>query len=568
MTPDWRIWLPALARVAVALILIFACPALGLLAAMVSSRLRETLAKDASMLLQGLYANTGWPLALVVIAAVGALVIIHPFPPDDLARDLVAHARGYDYRQMFWASPRVPAYDQYLGFDHLAALASVLPAAWRALPFQLLPLLGLLAVMFLALQRDLPEDLPDRRLWIAGFVLLTLLMPGMTTRIMQGRPEIWFPVWALSALVLENWIWFCIGLLLAPLYWLAPVYAAGALLLRSSHRHAGQALAPLARDAMRHGGDDDPWCARLLWGAGYAVVASLIWFWLSGGLWLSGLTSLVASSHDRIGAVSETETIWKVIACSSAALWAVLAWVHRDGFRATLGKDRGLLLVLAIFLLPNMVRYTSMVSPLLVLLLARATLRSINAAACGGGMAKERRSHLQDANATACGRGTAKELARAALRTGNGAALIPAAGMRLLLTWTCIFVLPVGFAGSAAPAAGFLTHVKPGDRVLTPFSPALYGSRHDHASGPEAGTGPGARRNRLCRPAPLPRPLGGRIGPHRRRAGMPEAGLHRRTTAGLAGASSTAPRPASSGALTRRATSWRSCPEPVRATRP
>jgi len=417
MTVARRIWLPALARVAAALALILACPALALLAAMVSPRLRSTLAQDAALLLADLHADTGWPLALVVTAAIGALVLIHPFPPDDLARDLVAWVDHDDYRQMFWGSPRVPAVDWYLGFDHLAAQAWILPAAWRALPFQLLPLLGLLGVMIAALARIFPAEIPERRLWIAGLLLLTLLMPGMTTRIMQGRPEIWFSVWALSALVLEGWLWCAIGLLLAPLYWLAPIYAAGALLLRTH--------------------SDRPWRTRLLWGAAYVAVSAALWWWLSDGRWLNGLSLLVTSGHDRIGSVSETDTVWTLMAASGAALWAWLAWRYRRGF--DLQADRDLWLVLVIFLIPDMVRYTSMVSPLLVLLLARASVRIESCGACGQGR-------------------------------------VPAAGVRLLLTWACIFLLPLGFDGSAAPAPGFLAHVQPGDRVLAPFSPALYRS--------------------------------------------------------------------------------------------
>lgn len=410
-----REWLPALARVTTATALIFAIPALALLIALVYRRVRQRLARDAVLLLQGLHDDTWWPLALVIGVAVGALVIIHPFPPDDLARDLVANATHFDYQQMFWASSRVPAYDQYIGFDHLAAQTRDLPAAWRALPFQLLPLLGLLGVMSLALCRIFPPRWLNRRLWIAGFVLLTLLMPGLSTRIVQGRPEIWFSVWALSALVLDAGLWFVLGLMLAPLYWLAPVYAAGALLL--------------------HPGDQGfPWRAKLAWGAGYALLASLIWWWLSGGHWISGFTELLTSSHDRIGTVSETETVWTLMAVSSAGLWALLAYRYRRGLDWQ--ADLDLLLVLTIFLIPDMVRYTSMVSPLLVLLLARAGLRE----------------H----------------------RFGEAMARAPV--IRGLLTWACIFVLPLGFAGRRAPAAGFLAHVQPGDRVLAPFSPTLYRS--------------------------------------------------------------------------------------------
>ena len=137
-----REWLPGLVRVTLTLGVTMAFPALVLVLALSLPTQRQQVVQDAGVLLQGLHLDTWWPLVMVVGVAVCALVFIHPFPPDDLARDLVAYTRDFDYRRMFWGSPRVPGYDQYIGFDHLAAQARVLPAAWRALPFQLLPLLG------------------------------------------------------------------------------------------------------------------------------------------------------------------------------------------------------------------------------------------------------------------------------------------------------------------------------------------------------------------------------------------------------------------------------------------
>ncbi|MDN5873660.1 MAG: hypothetical protein L0H29_04675, partial [Sinobacteraceae bacterium] len=411
-------WLPALLRFTLLLVLAVAAPGVAALALIASSRLRRAASVDLALLTRDITADSWWPLALVAMAAMGGLIGHHPFPPDDLARDLVAHFVDGDYRHMFWGSPLVPSYSLYRSFDWLAGWAWKLPNGWRALPFQLLPLATFIVVMAMALSRCLPDKRPDRRLWIAGLLLLTLAMPGVTTRFVQGRPEVDFAVWALSALILPGWLWTLVGLVLAPMYWIAPVYAAGALLLTTNGKNWRQR-----------------WCRKLAWGALSAISAALWWQISTHGHWLGGLSALHAALANRVGMVSEDGSIWALMSGTGVAVLALLVLRFRAHLSEALRHhaDLDLYLTACIFLAPNMIRYTDILSPLAVLIVARAVGRD---------------SHILSQRMACAG--------------------------RILVFWACLFLLPGAFAGAKAPNPGFLSHVHPGDRILSPFSPNLY----------------------------------------------------------------------------------------------
>lgn len=412
-----RQWMPDLIGTTLALVAALAVPGLALLTWVGLPRLRPRLQGAFGRMGSGLRQDGWWPLALVCAVALGTLSMAHPFPPDDLARDLVAWASNFDYRHMFWASPLIPPYNQYIGFDHLAGwVYHLLPRGWRSLPFQLLPLAGLMAVVALTTQRFF-KDRPNSWLAMACAVLLTLMMPGVVSRCLQGRPEVDFAVWALSALLLPDWLWLTVGILMAPLYWLAPAYACGCLLLKGS------------------------WGRKLIVGGAYAVVSLTIWLILSHGHYLSGFVALTDAGKLRIGSVGEDETIWTLLAGTGFGVWGICAWCARRGFR--IQADLPLWLTLACFLVPTMIRYTDCVSPLMVLLAMKAWARS------------ERLSNPDDHS-----------------RPGFMSSTI----LRLGFVWACLFILPAAFSGPPPPDAGFLARVRAGDRILTPFNASLYRS--------------------------------------------------------------------------------------------
>jgi hypothetical protein len=402
-----RDWLPALARVSGWIVGVLAAPAAVFGLAAARSDARRRLVLDLHMLLSDAASGRYAP-ALVFAAACAILIGRHPFPPDDLARDLVAWAVGFDYRRMFFGSPGLPGYDQYIGFDHLAEMAyRLLPADYVALPFQLVPLVGLLCVLWWLFSR-MWEGRKERHWIVAGLLLLCLLLPGVTSRVMQGRPESWFSVFALSALVLPPRVWIILGFLLVPFYWLAPVYAGAAVLLSAS------------------------WRERIVLGAVYAAGSALVWLVLSNGGWPGSFVLLVQDMRNRVAEVMENGAAVTLVAGTGSAVYAYVLYRCRHGVRWR--EDADLWIAICWFLLPNMSRYTSVVAPLALVLLARAVRRAAPAGP------------------------------------------LDPLPVRVGIVWATLVLLPQAFAGHGAPNPDFLARARAGDRVLAAFDFSMYRS--------------------------------------------------------------------------------------------
>lgn len=346
-----RDWLPSLGRLIAGQLMALAAPALAVAYGLARPRVWPQLASDFRLMTRSLERDQVWPLALVVLCAFLALIVGHPFPADDLARDITVQFYGYDYNRMFWGSPLMTPFNGYWLFDRLGPLVNALPTKWQPLPFQLIPLAVTLWAVGTAMSRDLRGT--ANRWVLAAFLLALLLMQcAFPWRYVEGRPEIWFTAWFCTALVLPAWLWFGIGLAITPMYWFAPVYGCGALLLR------GQSLR-----------------FRLVLAAFFGFCSVVIWLGLTDGQFLKGMLDFRhAYQHHTAGPVWETDTVWNLIV--HPWLWALLAllWYFRDGIDRR--QDAGAVLALAVFLAPNMARYLSNIDVALVVLLARAVARS------------------------------------------------------------------------------------------------------------------------------------------------------------------------------------------------
>lgn len=170
----------------------------------------------------------------VPITILGLLFLArHPFPTDDLLRDMTAWAWHYDYHRVFWGSPRVPAYDQYYYFDHLAGwVYRHFPHGLAPLFFQALALIGMLWTTGAVLERSLRGNLLK---WsLVALTLVWMLDTPVLIRIIAGRPEIFWAVWTLAAFSMNGkrfWGWLLAGVVLTPTYWLAGAYGAAFWLL-------------------------------------------------------------------------------------------------------------------------------------------------------------------------------------------------------------------------------------------------------------------------------------------------------------------------------------------------
>jgi hypothetical protein len=204
--------------------------------ALTSRSLRDALSDGFAAVLKE---RVFW-LFVLSIGPLMAFVAAHPAPADDLLRDMRSWRVGFDYRSMFWGSPGVQSGDYYLGFDWAIgwvdrAVSNAGFPNWTWVPVvgtnMLLWGVGLVAVLRKA--RKPCNDL-QMALFI-GIVLATWLTPTFTERILSGRPEAFFALWALCALSVETLaqaiIWSIFGIALSSWYWFFWIYVPAAVLL-------------------------------------------------------------------------------------------------------------------------------------------------------------------------------------------------------------------------------------------------------------------------------------------------------------------------------------------------
>ncbi len=293
-------------------------------------------------------------------------------PPDDLLRNLVGWAYHFDYARAYWGSPGVTHIDEYFGFDQLASWCYRHLGRQRAyIPFQAVALMGFSIVLPAAYLRE-----ARRGRWGAWAIPMTLAATAMTwmtlgfsQRIVSSRPEVFFTIWSLSAVLVESsWAtiaWAAVGLVLSPMYWLGFVYFPMAFLMRRS--------------------------AKQRWAVFGVLMAAFFGFWLvhtHGGM-VRDIVYLRGQVHNRVFGVGESRSILVMATSMPGAgllLFAALSlqllirqatpW-KLDGWRAWWSAVfaeqspwmPGLLLLW--FCLPDMIRYVDVVAPLLALLAIR-----------------------------------------------------------------------------------------------------------------------------------------------------------------------------------------------------
>lgn len=284
-----------------------------------------------------------WLVPLGVVVAL--FVARHPFPTDDLLRDMTAWAWHYDYRDVFWGSPRVPGYDQYWGFDRLAGwVYRTVPHRWAPLVFQMAALLGFLGVFAVLLGQKLKRH--PLRWTLVSIGLAWALYTPVLTRIVSARPEIFFTVWALAAFLAAGrrfWLWLAVGLLLSPGYWLAGAYSAAFWVL------PGRSIR-----------------FRLVGSFLFGLTTVLLWEVLSHGLWLPNFLNLSGMIAYRVYGVAEDNGLSVFLQLPSVmALPVVLALLPWRLFRTQASS----LFLFLWFCIPWMIRYVDILFPLGLVLL-------------------------------------------------------------------------------------------------------------------------------------------------------------------------------------------------------
>ena len=332
-------------------------PAAGVIFGLVAFRFWPTyllLAINSS-----LSSSAKWPVIPVLwLIIVGFFIVIHPFPPDDLAKSMVMWAYNYDYAKAYWSWPsHAPTFNIYILYDvAVSAIYQAFPkdyVQYSPLVVQFIALTAFLGVSIAVLRRRLAPVVGDRDYWVV-ILALSLLFGGVSGRLMMARPEIFMATWGLAALLARGrwaYLWAGIGFVLTPFYWLFGIYAAYALLLPNRS-----------------------WLSRFAFAAAIGIFSVAFWYWYSNGEWLRMMLAGNISVGVEKDFVSEFASIFLAILIPGVTfLVGLLALYSWKQDRVVL--DYSVLLVLLWFLLPNMVRYVSTVTPLLGVLAADAIAR-------------------------------------------------------------------------------------------------------------------------------------------------------------------------------------------------
>ncbi|WP_031570494.1 hypothetical protein [Acidithiobacillus thiooxidans] len=285
-------------------------------------------------------------LGVPVFLIVALFLARHPFPTDDLLRDMTAWAWHYDYHQVFWGSPRVPAYDQYYYFDQVAGwVYRHLPHSLAPLFFQAIALIGMLWATGAMLGQSLKQN--PLRWSLVALALVWMLDTPVLIRIIAGRPEIFWAVWTLAAFSMRGkrfWVWLGAGICLTPAYWLAGAYGAAFWLL-----------------------PDRSVRFRFLGAILFGLWTCLFWQISSHGAWWPNFSHLGGMIQHRLYPVAEDNGLSVFLQIPALVLlpvlMVVLPWNGRRTFFSTWAA-------LLWFCLPWMIRYVDVLFPLALKLLA------------------------------------------------------------------------------------------------------------------------------------------------------------------------------------------------------
>ena len=385
---------------------------------------RQMLTRIGDILRQELNKDKGWWMLFPVVMITMDVLRIHPAPPDDLLKHLVASLYQFNYHKLYWGSPWLMHGDPYIGTDWAAGwFYAHCSERWAYVPFQAALMIGFFAVQMRVYPRIL-AGLSTRYAWSALLILLVWSQPEFVGKIVSGRPETFMALWAFAAIAVEGsfglLLWVVAGVALIPAYWIAIAYFPAVLILRRS------------------------WKVRIALFSGLSAAFALFWGIYTKGQWLHWLLGLHADIARRQFPVGENQHVLVEIFSMSAVLWILLSvWAllarkgHPKGATG-LVVPAGLGWLIAWFMVPDMVRYMDVLMPLFSLGLAGWIRDALNA---------------QDDP----GKSMMETWAPSAVVVGS-------------LLWGGMLISHQGFTMLPVHIPGY----QPGQKVLTPFGPITY----------------------------------------------------------------------------------------------
>lgn len=275
-----------------------------------------------------------WMPAILVISLFFAM---RPAPQDDLLA-ISAIASGYFTHSSFaFSSWGLQPVSPWFGFEKVVALATRHLGPENGIyATQATAVVSTTISVTLAI-RDRMNKRPD--LVLQAIILIGLALASMTLgRSISGRVEAFFFAWAIAAIWMPTALWFALGLVMSPMYWLAWIYAPAALLLK----------APLYQ--------------RFVTGLIYALFSGGIWLGITDGRYPEMFTLTSSWLAERQFTVMENVSLLQGLPASPAAIVLIVA----AGFFIMSGKgsrkDAPLAIVAIWFALPDMIRYLPVIA--------------------------------------------------------------------------------------------------------------------------------------------------------------------------------------------------------------
>lgn len=294
---------------------------------------------------------------MIFLVPVIFYIAASPSPGDDLLREMTANLHDFDYRNLYWGSPRLMAGDTSYWYSRLTDwLPRVLPLNEAYLPVQYTLLLGWALVIPLGIRKAvlLSKTTDDPVVIWAIVAVLTAAIwfqPTFVTRITQGRPENLGALIATGAFLVDGTLgailWTVLMALFVPMYWISFAYLPGAFLMRIPVRQRILLFSILALEVL--------------------VV------WVSGlqGHWLSWIIGMHVAIQHRLGLVGEDLPLIDALATPQIWVFPLIALILAN--TKTTGNKKyiiPLMVNIIWFSAPNMVRYLDDLLPLLAFAIA------------------------------------------------------------------------------------------------------------------------------------------------------------------------------------------------------
>ena len=293
-----------------------------------------------------------WKIAigLPLLMFAGFLVAREPMALDDLLRNiLVGNHYSFHYRLMYPLAD-VPAFDQYWGFDHVLAVieAALSPIIVMHL-VQAFVFCSMAAIVTLV-AKQLTEGKDNAAYWAC--IVLTAALSMSSFRMILGRPEIIFSVWAIASILVSNCrrlvVWTLVGCAFSTGYWLAFIYFIA--VVATNVRIKDKILSLLA----------------------LGMFHALFWLGMFGMEYVDSLLWLPQVLKQQILPVGENEGVehaFSVVSSPYSFLFIAALGLATIGCITRPSRQTLYIAVLALFFIAsNQVRYIGIIGPLLALL--------------------------------------------------------------------------------------------------------------------------------------------------------------------------------------------------------